>query len=469
MEKVSDELDYSTKIANHSTVNYRDVAPQDSTDVVLSATGSTGPSEIILAPTVFNPAKSKLEFRLEITEGGTNGDRNVIAGNLLRTISRIVCYDSGTNALLVDINHFDKYTDMMEYAISKEELKKRPFLKSNVLKTTQALSELETLEDRQRDNTLTAGGNRVFGRASNGTGAISNPPVSVGDEEIDSPLFLYESAAEAGGGESKVVVDVSIPLSAFKGTILAQNNNVYSPTNLVIQIYWSATNNYGYETTDNSATVANSSAIVEAKIRSLNMCLAVESNLAITSKVISKVMAEGITFNTPYPSIIKHTTSSSESHAFTAQLTRAYGNRILFLMTAKYGKTSIRRIGERALGNVQRYQTTLNSIPIKFPKGYNCLKSEHYTLGNLPYIQKSAIQSRTLYNQRFVHIDSFFGEKPLCEIDLNDVDGLDVSTQSSLFGWEATLASNEPEASDYYVVVMGHKVVTFTSMGATIQ
>jgi hypothetical protein len=463
MDLVADELNYETKISNHSTINFRDLAPQDQTSVVLSNTGSTGPSEFIIAPVVFNPAKTRLEFTLTVgapTAGA--GSVNVIAGNLLRSISRLVCYDSGTNALLVDINHFDKYTDMMEYAISKEELRKRPFVKNQLgLKATLADARKVSLEDRQRDNTMTLDESTLYGRASDGLGAEAGGVVEVGDAEIDAPCFLYE-----GGDNAQVVVDVSIPLSALKGTILAQNNNIYSPTNLVIQLYWNATNQFASSPVSANIGTAVGVAVSSATITNLNLSLAVESNLAITSKVISKVMSEGISFNAPYPSIIKHTTSNSESHAFTSQLTRAYGNRILCLITAKYGKTAF-KIGERGLGDMSRYQTTLNSIPIKYPKGFDTTKSEHYTLGNLPYIQKSCIQSRTLYNQRFVHIDSFFGEKPLCDVDFNDVDGLDVSAQSSLFGWEATMAT--AEQVDYYIVVLGHKVISFTGMGATIQ
>lgn len=463
MDLVADELNYETKISNHSTVNFRDLAPQDQTSVTLSNTGSTGPSEFIIAPVVFNPAKSRLEFTLTIgapTAGA--GSVNVIAGNLLRSISRLVCYDSGTNALLVDINHFDKYTDMMEYAIHKEDLKKKPFVKNYAgLKATLADARKVCLEERQRDNTLTDGENYLYGRASDGLGAVADGIIEIGDEEADSPLFFYE-----GGNNTATVIDVSIPLSAMKGTILAQNNNIYSPTNLVIQLYWNATNEYASSPVLANIATAVGVAVSSATITNLNLSLAVESNLAITSKVISKVMSEGISFNAPYPSIIKHTTANSTSHAFTSQLTRAYGNRILYLLTAKYGKTAF-KLGERGLGDMSRYQTTLNSIPIKYPKGFDTTRSEHYTLGNLPYIQKSAIQSRTLYNQRFVHIDSFFGEKPLCEVDFNDVDGLDVSAQSSLFGWEATMGT--AEQVDYYVVVMGHKVIAFTGMGATIQ
>ena len=458
MEKVSNELDYSTKVSNHSTINYRDVPPQNSQTVTLSPNGTVGPTEFILSSSVFNPSKTKLQFKLSIA-ASSNSTKNLLSANLLKTISRLVVYDSGTNALLVDINNFDKYSDMMEYSVSKEELKKKAFLKNKAPPVNLASAILKTVEERQRDNTLTDDGNRLYGKTLDGTGLASNNLIPVGDEELDSPLFTYESATVSTG----IVVDVSIPLSAFKGTILAQDNLIYSPTNIVIQIYWNATNQFACKPI--AVLTGVGTAVGTTTISQLNMSMAIESNLSITSKVISKVMGEGISFNTPYASVIKQS-MSSRAHAFSLQITRAYGNRILFIMVAKFGQSPF-QLGERAIGNVTRYQTTLNSIPIKYPKGFDCTRGEHYTLGNKAYIENSLIQSRTLYNQRFCHIDSFFGERSLCDIDYNDVDGLDVSSQSSVYGWDASLATES--AADYHIIVMGHKVITFTSMGATIQ
>lgn len=470
MEKVSEELDYSQKVMNHSSTNYRDVSPQDQTTVNLSSSGAVGPSEFQIGGVVCNLAHSRLEFTLSLGATAVNELRNTVSANLLKTISRIVLYDSGTNALLCDINNFDRYADMMsDYAVCKEDLGKRPFLKTKVPPTTTVLAQEETLEDIQRDNTLTATGNILYGRGAKGRDQTApNTTVNVGDEEIDSPLFFYQGVVNSGAVGSASIIDVSIPLSAFKGTPLAQDNLIYSPTNLVWQIYWNATDSYALAT-DATNDATNSVSVLTPTISGLNLCLAVEANVSITSKIISKVMSEGITFNSPYASVIKHNVSTSAYHRFTTQLTRAYGNRILYIMVGKYGSGAPKKLYERAIGDMSRYNTTLNSVPIKYPKGYDVKKSEHYVL-NREYFKGSTIQSRTLFNQRWVHLDSFFGERSLCtEVDFNDIDGLDVGSQSSLYGWEADFANAGGVASDYFIIVMGHKQLTYTSMGATIQ
>ena len=456
MEKISEELDYSVKINNHSTVAWRDTAPQGSTTVSLSATGSVGPSEFLISPVCLNLADSRLEFQLSIA--ATVSNINVIDADLLSIISRISLYDSGTNALLVDINNFDKYNDMMKYAVKKDELKEKPY-HSKITALTSVLSKLRTVEDKQKSNILTT--NFIYGRATEGRGALVAGTVDVGGlEPYEGILFTLVSEAN-----KLSVIDVSIPLKAFKGTILAQDNLIYNPTNLVLQIYWNATNNFGGVSTD-IATDLPSTALGTSSITGLNLVLSTEANLEITSRIISKVMSEGLQFNAPYPSVVKHNVTSATSHAFTIQLTRAYGNRLLFLMTAKYDKTA-GHINNHALGTMKSYNTTLNSVPMKYPRGFNVLASDDYVLGNKQFIAKSIITNPDLYHQKWVHIDSFFGEKPLCHVDFNDIDGLDVSAQSSLFGWEAELGT--AEAGDYYIIVMGHKVITFSSIGATIQ
>lgn len=464
MEKISDELDYAVKINNHSTISWRDVAPQGSTSVNLSATGSVGPSEFLISPVVFNMAESRLEFRLSIGAGGNNPvNSNVIDADLMSVISRVVLYDSGTNALLVDINNFDKYNDMMKYAVCKKELNTKPY-HGQVPQTSEANAKLKSVEDKQKSNSATANANRIYGRASDGRGSLSTGLDDItAKEPFDGILFTYVSA-----GNSACFFDVSIPLKAFKGTILSQDNLLYNPTNLVLQIYWNATNNFGgIVETANLDSALPSTALTSATISGLNLVLSTEANLEITSRIISKVMGDGLQFNAPYPSVVKHSVASSTAHAFTTQLTRAYGNRILYLMTAKYAKPTTNQINNHAIGAITRYNTTLNSVPMKYPRGFNVLESDDYILGNKQFIEGSVITNPDLYRQKWVHVDSFFGEKPLCDIDFNDIDGLDVSAQSSLFGWEATLSS--AEEADYYVVILGHKVISFTSMGATIQ
>ena len=475
MEKISEELDYATKINNHSTVSWRDIAPQNSSDISLSDASPTGPSEFIISPVVMNMADSRLEFRLEVAS--TNGRQNVIDADLLSLISRVVLYDSGTNALLCDINNFDKYNDMLKYNVCSEDLKSKPKYgrvpPSTLDDAKITIREDKTLHYENTEFSITSATdtitqtatNVLYGRGSNGrANAVGTGAQDVTTlEPHQGILFTY-----VGANATASVLDVSIPLKSFVGTILSQDNAIYNPTNLVLQIYWNAKNQFG-GTVANGALLTGlpTNSLGASVIKSLNLVLATEANTEIISRVISKVMSEGISFNAPYPSVVKHSVSANSiNHAFTIQLTRAYGNRLLYLMTARYEPTTA-GINNHSQGDLERYNTTLNSVPMKYPRGFDVKAGDDYTLGNKVFIEGSCISHPYLYRQKWVHIDSFFGDKKLCDIDYNDIDGLDVSSQSSVFGWEASFTNGK--AGDYYVIIMGHKQISFTSMGATIQ
>lgn len=456
-EIIDPSLDYSTKISNHSTINLRNVAPQGSQSIVLNNTGSVGPSEFIIPPQVFNPAKSRIEFTQHIET--TAAKYNIVDGNGRARLARITVYDSGTNSLIVDINNQDKVAECMVYAHPKETLKTKPYFKNQTPATTSANSRKKPVEGLMRSNTATAANNLLFGAGTAGTGA--DALVSVGDEEPFNGLRHTHVNGTAG---DDLYIDFSIPLSEMKETFLATDSMLYSPTNLVVQLYWAPLNNYAVQS-DAAAALTNPTGVASGTITNLNLVCAIESNPGIISDVIGKVMSGGITYNIPYTSVVKQSLASSRAHNFSLQLTRAYGQRLLFIATAKFSNTAT-QINNHALGNITRYQTTLNSMPLKIPQGYDIANGDEYVLGNKAYVEGSVIESDTLFRHKFVHFDSFFGEKPLHTVDFRAVDGLDLGAQSSLFGWEATLGANT--AADYYVIICGQKSLTFSSIGATI-
>jgi hypothetical protein len=52
-EHISDELNYTPVVNNHSQVIFRKVSPQGSNTVTLSTSSSVGPVELIVPPSVF--------------------------------------------------------------------------------------------------------------------------------------------------------------------------------------------------------------------------------------------------------------------------------------------------------------------------------------------------------------------------------------------------------------------------------
>lgn len=456
MDSISDELNYETKVSNHSTLNWRNIAPQSNTSLTLDQVSGGQITEFILNPTVFNLSQSRLEWNELHAAKAANFI--ITDGNAKSRIQRLVCYDSATNAVLCDVSNQDKISEILTYAVSKDELKTKPYLKTRVPATTTTAAQLRTLESIQRSNTVSAESNVLFGRDT--AGDDSRVDVS-NDEPYNGLRHTFSTAAV----NQAVAFDFSLKLSEFKGTILAVNNMIYSPSNIILQIYWSPIKNFAVASTvdDDTGVLSQTTSCV---ISNINFVSAIEANLAITSKVISKVMGEGITMNVPYISTVKQTIGASTAHSFSLQITRAYGNRLLFIAVAPFSKTT-GHLNNHSLGKITHYQTTLNSNPLKIPAGFNTLKNDDYILGNKAYVEGSCIESSELFKQKWTHFDSFFGEKPLHTVDMEAVDGLDLTAQSSVYTFESTLSASV--ALDYYVLLCGQKTITFSSMGATIQ
>ena len=78
---------------------------------------------------------------------------------------------------------------------------------------------------------------------------------------------------------------------------------MYCPANLVLQVYWNATDNFAWSsgsiTNPTTATVASIGAT--AYINNVALQLANEQNLSIVSKITQQVMSSGISLPIAYP------------------------------------------------------------------------------------------------------------------------------------------------------------------------
>jgi hypothetical protein len=114
MEKLSNEINYTTVVKSHSTPVFRDVSPQGTSSASLNATSSVGPYEFLINPAVFNIARSKLCFRLNIPAVASKFIH--INDNGLSKMSRVVLYDNATNAIWADISNVSQYASQIRGA-----------------------------------------------------------------------------------------------------------------------------------------------------------------------------------------------------------------------------------------------------------------------------------------------------------------------------------------------------------------
>ncbi len=453
-EKISEELVYSPTVNNHSTVIYRNISPQGSSSVTLGSSLS-GPVEFVISPSCWNPSKSRLNFQINLTTSGTKF--NFFNGNTACAIGRITVYDSATNSLLMDCSNFEKYAQLIIPTATDIEDFLTKAMDLAIPAATSAASTPYPVEDLGRVNSATNL------NSANVSMATYNP--YTGKRE------WYLAAAGAA------VLDVSIPFSAFKFSFLSTNSVLYSPSNLVVQVYFNAVDQF--LVVSNSATNPGDATQTSAagSIANINLSLANEGNLAVVSQVIDKVMKQGVTLPLAYPTCIRQSLANSTSHSYQLQLTKAYGNRILFIASSPFtpnegGTTAadayISKNNYHPREDLTLYNTFLNGIAISYPPGYDCTKGQDYSLANKEFLRKSVIQTSGEYIYgNWVHIDSFVGTKPLCEVDQSMIDGLDVGSQNSVFQLQATLSV--ASTATWVNVIAGQKTMTLSANGVMVQ
>jgi hypothetical protein len=445
-EKISDELNYSPVISNHSTVLYRTIQPQGNSSITLSANSSVGPLEFIVPPSVFRFGKSRLNFDLNFAT--STPLVSFINGNLATTISRIVVYDSATSSLLCDISNFEKYASMVIPAGTSIE----DFLTKSYQTTAGVTAGNLTfpMEDISKSNV-----------AAQDT-ALN---INVGEQnQFLSRRQFYVSGAGA------IALRVSLPFSAFKFSVLASEKNMYAPSNLVIQVYPNSVDNFAFGATAVGDPTTGAVALTGAvTLSNASVQLATEGNLAIVSGVIDRVMKEGITIPIGYPTVFKQVLAASTTQSYFINLTKAYGNRILAMVTAPFSSGGARNTNNfHSVFDYTSYNSFINNVPLVNNAGFDITnRGEDYILANKEYLKGSAIQNIGEYRlAEWVHVDGFFGLKPLWQLDQHEIDGLDVGTQSSTYSVQFNGAGGQANA--FHTAIIGQKMLTLSSMGTTV-
>lgn len=458
MDKISPELDYSTPKFNHSQVQFRNIAPQGSSSVTTSVTSTVGPTEFIIPPACFRLDKSRLNFTLSLVAAAA-GAGNVINANTLTAISRITLYDSATNALWCDISNVNNYaslvtpacTDYKQYA-TKSFHSTTPVTGADAAAAVTAARKV-TVEDISKGNLSTL----------NETG--DGESLSAQNPFFSRRQFYFGTAAVLNA------LDVSIPLSAFKLSVLSSNKLMYCPSNLVLQIYWNANNNYAFSAVAaNSAPDSGPAALATPiSISNISLTLANETNLAIISNVIDTVMNKGLSLPIAYPTVTRQSISAATAHSYQLSLTRGYGQRILAIITAPFSAAAgANNANVHSRGVLTTYNTFLNNVAVKAQSGFDATLSEDFLKANREYLEDSVIQTLGEYVVgEWVHIDSFFGERPIKDVNQHELDGLDVGTQSSTWSIQANLSAST--AYNWTSIIVAQKQLTISNQGSLVQ
>ena len=455
-EKISSELDFAPVVNNHSTIVYRTVAPQGSSQVTTGITSSVGPTEFIIPPSCFNFAKSRLNFNITAAAGGA-GNRTNINGNLLTTISRITLYDSATNALWCDISNVHQYASLVVPAGTDfEDYSTKAFRTVAFSEVSLADSQTKSVEDISKSN-LTVGN-------FCGDGAAAS------DLALQNFYFSRRQYYTNATTNTEAFLDVSIPLSAFKMSVLASDKMMYCPSNLVLQVYWNANSNYANLGTSATNPDTGYAQIATAFVlKNINLTLANEANLAVVSQIIDRVMGSGISLPIAYPTVTRQSISASTAHSYQLNLTSGYGQRILAIISAPFSAAADdNNINVHNRGTLTTYNTFLNNVPILSTAGFDASKNQDFMIANREYLKGSVIQTSGEYALgEWVHIDSFFGQKPLKDVNQHEIDGLSVVGQSSTWQIQANLSG--ATAYNWTTIIVGQKQLSISNQGSMVQ
>ena len=250
---------------------------------------------------------------------------------------------------------------------------------------------------------------------------------------------------------------------------LPLNKNLFNPANLVLQVYWNATDNFLWK--GDSATDPSSAplSVEGAFINNVALQLANEQNLSIISKITQQVMSSGISVPIAYPTTTRQAISSSTAHSYQLNLTKGYGQRILALITAPFsvGSVTLNARNSHIRGTLTTYNTFMNNVATKYQGGYDCTLGQDFFYGNREYLEGSTIQTIGEYiNNEWLHIDSYFGERSLHEIDQTEIDGYDVGATASAWQIQANLSATA--TATWITAIIGQKMLTLSSQGSMV-
>jgi len=451
MQMLSPELQITPVISNFSTLQYRNLAPQNSSSITTSVSSVVGSTDILISPQVFRMAKNRLEFTLTVP--ATAAVVNVVNANLLNIINRITLFDTATSAQWADISNFSQYATIITPAGTKfvdYSTKAAGF--SNVgTATTAALAGVSACEDMTKCNsaTLNITGNGV-------------------DDAIKNPFFSRKQFYISAAVNTAAVIQVSIPFDAIKLSVFDLDKLMFCPSNLMMSIFWSAASTYAWTATSAASPVTGAAALAVAPtISNINLALAVEMNTLLIKQTIDTVQEQTLTYPINYPTVTRTIIPTTTAHSYSINLNRSYGANLKYLATSFFPSGgAIPTILVHNRSDLGQYNTFINSIGIKSAAGFNSALSQDYMIANKAYLEGSVVQTVDNYHDaEWIHIDSFFGESPLAD-QKNEIAGLNLSLSQSVWSIQANFATTQPLS--WVTVVGAVKYLTLSRDGSSV-
>ncbi len=327
VKQFDDSLDLSQKNSINPIYRYRRLTQiSGGTTVNIQDTAQTQ-SIFNIPAQVFNPDKCYMEFDFNATASTALsmpflwGDQCPIdqielktdSGTQLALLQNVAPYTKLVRPLMTDIDDFQS----QEAAVGGISLAAANYTTNNFMQP--GINQQATTGTIQVSELCTgypvaviAGTTPTTLSASNSGG---NSAVTIATSGVDK-AYTSPQRMVVGGSAAAQIFHCRIPFSAFKGTMMSMNKNMYFGQNLQLTIAWSGLNKWGSQVVYNNIAAAPTALNTGCTLSNLFLWLAVDTNLQTRSLIMDEVNTNGVSVLIPFTNCTSLTSAASAATTF---------------------------------------------------------------------------------------------------------------------------------------------------------
>lgn len=390
-----------------------------------------------LPPRVLNFNRSELKFTATPTAIELNA--NWMYSDVIASIRQVQLYTRG-GVFLCDVNNVDKYSKIvMKSEVNVED----------AVFTDQGVA--DTLDDR-------------YGESIGRTGThIPGTAAPWANYSPYAPTVLKAGIT----GTANPVMNITLPLSQIKNTILALDKDLYFNEIMMLKIVWNPFTSWGFYTTSKDDPTATAAALAaNIAITNLQFYLSCEMNYAIAAPLIEKVVTQGVSIVIPFVYASKYTASAATNQIVSLRLNGAYGHHLKKIYHAVFHQTETIATqydcSNEARTRVVSYYTQVDNIR---RQDFDVVTARN---DDFEYVRrwlkgKVAISNMGIYRLHWFVLDKFDDDRDT-ETDCVD-SGLSLAVEKK-WDFVATTAS---AAYNHYSFAIVTKYVTMASGGVMLH
>lgn len=496
---LSDMLDYSHKVASHSSPLMVKLGPlNNQTSTTLSVASVVGPVQFVIPSKCINLARSIIQFDINVPAMGA-GIYSWVQANFWDLFYRINLVGQSTNTQLLDLAPVDRYaSSLIPVSLKNSDFynKASPYGASVYIgynttnyNTTQASGQFIPVQEVSRNY------------YSSNVDGVNNDTLT----PYDGIRLLYSGNAS----NTQQNITVSMELGSLPHNIMALDKLMYfGSEQLELNLYFNPCNrwSWGNGTSNTVPSYAGTQVTTPAAATLNNMAiyLYTEQDATIIQGLVERAMGDGYSIKFAYPLITRQALSGN-NQTINTQLTRGLGSSLLFIATSWYNSntyvgsgSSVQQSNAETLNTAQdhslfsllgptastsygssgnpctgafsafQYQAQIDSINILTNNQYNAFLGEPW-LYNQNWLNGSAIKSANQYYVQFTHIDNFTGS-PICMIDQTVDDGLSLENyRQHQMSFTATAAGTPSANVAWYVFYICTRTLNISSQGLLVN